>query len=184
MHIENCIIRFQAGDFDAFGEIYEEYVDQIFAFILRKTSDREIAEDLTSQVWMKAMKGLEKFSDKQGASFKSWIYRIANNSVIDHYRTQKEQLDIDKVDEIGISADLGKCIDDQDKLIEVKAFLGDLKPIEQEIVTLRVWDEMSYREIAEVTGKKEDNCKQIYKRTIEKIQANILMICLCIIVFL
>ena len=169
------------GDFDSFGELYEMYIDQIFAFVLRKTSQRELAEDITSQVWMKAMKWLEKFSEQEGASFKSWIYCIANNTIIDHYRSKKEQVDIDEIWEIWFSEDLAKCIDDKDKLQEVQWFLGGLKAIEQEIVVLRVWDELSYREIAQITGKKEDNCKQIYKRTLEKIQANLMLILLVII---
>lgn len=169
------------GDFDSFGELYERYIDQIFAFVLRKTSQRELAEDITSQVWMKAMKWLDSFSEKEWASFKSWIYRIANNAIIDYYRSKKQQVDLDEIGEIGFSHDLGKCIDDSDKLSQVQEFLKDLKPIEQEIITLRVWDELSYKEIAEITGKKEDNCKQIYKRTLEKVQANIMLLLLIII---
>lgn len=184
MHVEDCISRFQAWDFDAFGELYSEYIDQIFAYVFRKTSEKEIAEDLTSQVWMKAMKGLSSFSEKEGASFKSWIYTIAGNTVIDYYRTQKGQVGIEEIAEIGISEDIGKHIDNREKLHEVRTFLWHMKPLEQEIVILRLWDELSYKEIAEVVGKKEDNCKQIYKRTLEKIQANIILSCVLLILFL
>ena len=184
MQEREYILAFQNWDFDAFGEIYETYIDQIFVFVLRKTSDREVAEDLTSQVWMKAMKGLSNFSEQEGASFKSWIYRIAHNTVIDHYRVQRQQVDLDAIWEIGISVDIVKCIDDSNKLEEVRQFLWELKPIEKEIVLLRVWDELSYKEIAEITGKKEDNCKQIYKRSLEKIQANIILYLITLIFFL
>lgn len=184
VHIKKCIERYLSWDFEAFWEIYEEYIDQIFAFILRKTSDRECAEDLTSQVWIKTMRRLENYEEKEGASFASWLYSIANNTVIDYYRTQKGILDIDEVILRWVSEDLGQVIDDKEKLREVQDFLKDLKPIEEEVVVLRLWDELSYKEIAEVTGKKEDNCKQIYKRTIEKIQANLIVLCLSLIFFL
>ena len=182
MQTQDCITRFQEWDFDAFGELYAEYIDQIFTFIFRKTSQREIAEDLTSHVWMKAMKWLSNFSETEGASFKSWIYCIARNTVIDYYRTQKQETDIESIAEIGFSEDIWKHVDNQDKLKEVESFLSELKPIEREIVILRLWDELSYKEVAEVVGKKEDNCKQIYKRTLEKVQANI-QLCLTVLIF-
>ena len=61
MRDRKYISRFQNGDFEAFGVLYERYIDQIYAFIYRKTGEKEIAEDLTSQVWMKALKSLEFF---------------------------------------------------------------------------------------------------------------------------
>lgn len=178
------IIRFQDWDFDAFGKLYERYIDQIFGFVFRKTSDRAVAEDVTSQVWIKAMKGLQKFSHREWASFKSWIYRIAQNSVIDYYRSTQVEVDIEDIFELGFSLDMAQYIDNKDKLWEVQSFLSGLSPIEQEVVVLRVWDELSYKEIAELLGKKEDNCKQIYKRTMLKVHANIMMTCLMMVFFI
>jgi len=139
---------------------------------LRKVSEREIAEDISSEVWMKILKNTTKFLKKDGASFKSWIYTIANNAVIDYYRTKKEKVDIEEIGEVGFHNDFGKNLDDKEKLAQVQEFLEKLKPLEKEVVILRVWDDLSYREIGEITGKTEANCKQIFKRTLEKIQAN------------
>jgi len=61
MQDREYINRFQAGDYEAFGALYEKYIDQIFAFIYRKTSHREVAEDICSKVWTKALKSLEFF---------------------------------------------------------------------------------------------------------------------------
>lgn len=122
------------------------------------------------------MKGVDSFSEKEGASFKSWIYTIANNTIIDYYRTKKEQVDIEEIGELGFHSDFAKDFDNKEKLKEVQVFLSELKPIEREVVILRAWDDLSYREIGEITGKTEANCKQIFKRTIEKIQANITLL--------
>ncbi|NDK10162.1 RNA polymerase sigma factor [Candidatus Gracilibacteria bacterium] len=180
MQERDYITRYQNGDFSAFGSLYDLYIDQIFAYVLRKTSQREVAEDLTSQIWMKALKGIENFETQEGASFKSWIYTIAANMVIDYYRSAKEQVQLDDIAEMGISENIGSQIDNKDTLAKVLVFLKNLKPIEEEIVILKVWDELSYKEIAEITGKKEDNCKQIYKRTLEKIQANVSLLIILI----
>lgn len=176
MRDRKYIDRFQSGDFDAFGVLYDRYIDKIFAFIYRKTWEKELAEDLTSQVWMKALKSLEFFAEKENAGFKSWIYRIAQNTVIDHYRTAKTQLDLDSIYDEWISPNLAKYIDDKDTLQRVQQYLHHIKPIEREIVILRIWDDLSYKEIAEVCEKKEDSCKKIFSRALKKIQANILAI--------
>lgn len=183
MQEQDYILAFQKGSFDAFGNLYELYVDAIYAFILRKTGERELAEDLCSQVWMKAMKALERFETQEGASFKSWIYRIAQNTIIDYYRAKKEQVDIDEIAEIGFHENIAELIDNKDRLKQVELFLETLKPLEREIVILRVWDDLSYKEIAEITGKTQDNCKQIYKRSLEKIQANVTLLLLFMFFF-
>lgn len=175
MQDRKYIDRFQAGDFDAFGVLYEKYIDTIFAFVYRKTSDREVAEDITSQVWIKVLKSLEFFGEKENAGFKSWIYCIANNTVIDYYRTKKEYWDIEHIREIWISEAFADEIDDRDRLTDVLEYMNNLKTIEREIVTLRIWDDMSYKEIAKVVWKKPDNCKKILSRALAKIGANVAM---------
>lgn len=183
MRDREYIDRFQAGDFEAFGFLYERYIDNIFAFVYRKTSDKEIAEDLTSRVWMKALKSLEFFGQKDNANFKSWIYRIAQNTVIDYYRTRKENIDIDGIVEVGICDDFAKQIDNKDKLSKVTKYLCQLKPIEREIVTLRIWDDLSYKQIAWLVEKTEDNCKKIFSRALKKLQENIVMLLLILLIF-
>lgn len=173
MRDRKYISRFQNGDFEAFGILYERYIDQIFAFIYRKTGEKEIAEDLCSQVWMKALKSLEFFGEQENAGFKSWMYRIAHNTVIDYYRTTKTQLDLDSIYDIGISQNFVEQIDNTDTLQRVRQYLDTLKQIEKEIVILRVWDDLSYTDIAQICEKKEDNCKKIFSRALKKIQANI-----------
>lgn len=183
MQEQEYILAFQAWDFEAFGNLYEAYVDAIFAFVFRKTGEREVAEDLCSQIWMKAMKALERFETQEGASFKSWIYRIAHNTIIDYYRAKKEQVDIQEIAEIGFHENIAEMIDNKDRLKQVEMFLETLKPLEREIVILRVWDDLSYKEIADLTGKTQDNCKQIYKRSLDKIQANVTLLLLLMFFF-
>lgn len=183
MRDREYVTRFQAGDFEAFAALYEKYMDRIFAFVYRKTSQRETAEDLTSQVWMKALRGLEYFGENENANFKAWIYCIANNTVIDYYRTNKPEQDIDEIVEPGISEDFAKHIDDKDTLKAVREYLKQLKPLEQEIFVMRIWDDMSYKHIAKILWKSEDACKKSFSRTIKKVVANVSVLLLVIIFF-
>jgi len=173
MQDRKYVSAFQAGDYSGFESLYDKYIDVIFAFILRKTSDVQLAEDITSNVWIKVLKSLEFFGERDNANFKSWIYCIAQNTVIDHYRTQKEIVDLDSIAEPWISSDFAKIIDQKSKLKEVTDYMDTMKPIEREVVTLRIWDDLSYKHIAKILDKKEDACKKIFSRTLKKIKANI-----------
>jgi len=174
------ITLFQSGDYAGFERLYEKYIDVIFAFILRKTSDTQVAEDICSQVWIKVLKSLEFFGDKDNANFKSWVYCIAQNSVIDYYRTRKGDVDIDAIAEPGISNDFASMIDQKNKLEKVTEYMQTMKPTEREILTLRIWDDLSYKQIAKILSKKEDACKKSFSRGIKKITANISMLLLII----
>lgn len=183
MQDRNYVWAFQAWDYSGFESLYEKYVDLIFAFIYRKTSDRELAEDMTSQVWIKVLKSLEFFGEKDNANFKSWIYRIAQNTVIDHYRTRKEKIDIDAIAYPGISEDFAASIDNKKKLSQVVEYMWTLKAVEREVLALRIWDDLSYKHIARLIWKKEDTCKKIFSRGLEKIKANIVMLILIVMIF-
>lgn len=173
MQDRKYVNAFQAGDYSGFESLYEKYIDVIFAFILRKTSDYQLAEDICSQVWIKALKSLEFFWDIENANFKAWIYCIAQNTVIDYYRSQRDSIDIESIAEVWIQSDFANIIDQKAKLAEVLDYMATLQASEREIVTLRIWDDLSYKNIAKILDKKEDACKKSFSRALKKIQANI-----------
>lgn len=83
---------------EAFAPLYERYVDAIFGFCYRRTSDRELAADLTHQIFARVLTALPGFSDQAGAgSFRSWLFSIARNLVIDSHRTRKVTSSLDAV---------------------------------------------------------------------------------------
>lgn len=145
------IIRFQQGDFDAFGKLYERYIDKIYSYVVRKVSAPETAEDIVSQVWMKAMSSLEKFDvEAENMSFQAWIYRIAHNSLVDYYRTKKESVDIEEIIEPGVSEDFIARIDAKDQVKHIVSYIASLGNTEREICVLRLLDDLSYKEIAQL----------------------------------
>lgn len=162
---KEIVIQCQAGDFEQFGLLYDKYVGRIYDFIYYRTGHKETAEDLVSRTFMKALEGIKKFSIDQG-SFSSWLYAIARNSVIDHYRVNKDSSDLSRVFDLTSREDLEASQDIKGKLEEAIAYLEKLKPEQKEIILMRVWDGLSYKEIAEITGKSEDNCKMIFSRSI------------------
>ncbi len=135
------------------------------------THHKETAEDLTSNTFMKALTNIENF-DENKASFKTWLYTIARNTVIDHYRMQKETVDLEDAWGIHTGENIERDTDMQMKIESVQKYMEILSPAQREVVLLRVWGGHSFAEIAEITGKTEAACKMSFKRTMEKLRSD------------
>ena len=147
----SLVKQYQSGDIHAFGQIYDKYIDQVYKFILYKVSSKEIAEDLTSETFMKCMNALGKFEPRFESALKSWIYTIAYNLVKDFYASKKDDISVDEIFELSVEENFGKNLDNKDRVEEVKEFLKILKPDQREILLMRIWDDLSYKEIAQVS---------------------------------
>lgn len=158
--IERC----QKGDIAEFGKVYDSYINPIYTFVYYRTHHTQTAEDIVSTVFLKALKNISQYSPEQG-SFSSWLYRIARNTVIDHYRTSKTEVDIGDVWDLQTKEDIPKDVDTKNKLKEVAQYLEKLKPEQRDIVVMRLWDGLSYKEIAEIMNKSEASCKMAFSRT-------------------
>ena len=159
----------QAGNAEAFGILYDRYLDKIYRFIYYKTFNKETAEDLTSEVFHKALIKITSFDLDKG-SFSTWLYQIARNRVIDYYRTAKSVVPLEDVFDMGVDERTPETLDAVAKLGEVKEYLQTLSAKQREIITLRVWEEKSYREIAELLGGSEDSVKMAFSRIIKELR--------------
>lgn len=152
-----------------FGKLYDQHVKKIYEFIYFKTHHKETAEDLTANTFMKALNSIEKF-DKNKASFKTWLYSIARNTVIDHYRASHEPTVLEDAWGISSKENIERDTDMQMKIESVQEYMKQLKPEQREVILLRVWGGHSFAEIAEILGKSEAACKMSFKRSIEKLR--------------
>lgn len=172
--IIEALDRYRGGDLDAYGTIYTHFVRRVYDFCYYKTFDKVVAEDITSDVFMKGIKSLSSFRGTTEAELGSWLLRIAYNLIVDSSRAHRETVDMDDIAEIrGESPDHATVIDSKNKLEEVLGYLDTLEPLHKDILIMRIWDELSFTEIAAITGKSADNCKQIVSRTLKKIQDNV-----------
>ncbi len=95
---ELAIVRRAQHQPEAFAPLYERYVDAVFGYCYRRTSDREQAADLTHQIFAKTLTALPQFTERPGGgSFRSWLFSIARNLVIDTHRTRRETASLDAV---------------------------------------------------------------------------------------
>lgn len=177
---KELIEKIQSGDSSAFAELYDRYFEKIYKFIYYKTTHKENAEDLCSQTFTKALEKISDFKFTNTGTFSAWLYRIARNTVIDFYRTSPQQQDIDQTYNLYQEDDMENKISDKQNLDSIRDKLGSLKQEQREIIVMRVWDELSYKEISEIVGKSEASCKMSFSRGIKQLKNNLISIIILI----
>lgn len=168
------IKEYKQGKKENFALLYDKYIEKIYAFVYYKTHHKETAEDLVSQVFLKAFKNLDNFDISQG-TFQAWLYQIARNTVIDHYRTKKNDQVIDDVWDISSDDDMERDMDTRQKLIKIEKYISGLKSEQRDILIMKIWQGMTYKEIAGALGKSEASCKMMCSRTLKKLRADMPM---------
>ena len=153
-----------------FRPLYNRYYNQIFHFIYKRTVDEDLAADLCSQVFLKAMQKLDGYSFK-GVPFSAWLFRIAANEVAQHYRkTQKSR--VVSIEDHNLNHMLDEMETDdmapyRSVLIQSLEFL---KESDLEIVELRFFEQRPFKEVADILGITESNAKVRTYRVLERLK--------------
>jgi RNA polymerase sigma-70 factor (ECF subfamily) len=171
---KQLIERATRGETSAFGLLYDHYLPKIYRFIFVKTSRREEAEDLTHQVFLHAWQHIATYRDL-GYPFSSWLYRIARNAVIDHYRTKRITYAVEDVDPETFAEEenVTLAIDRQFAVDEILALLRTLKQEYQDVLIMRFVDDLSPKEIAQVMNKSEGAVKLIQHRALHQLRTKL-----------
>lgn len=166
--------RAKSGDKDAFGSLYDHYEPQIYRFVLLKISNKAEAEDLTHQVFLSAYENIGNYKES-GNPFSSWLYEIARNRVVDHYRLAKADLPLpDGNSEIfAVPAGLPDAIDQVFDLEKVKIALTSLRPEYQDVIIMRYVEELSLEETAANLEKSVGAVKLLQHRAINALRNNL-----------
>lgn len=164
------------------GEAYDEYFLKIYKFVFYRIHHKETAEDITSQTFLKAVDNFKNFNPEKG-TFQAWLYRIAQNTLMDHFRRNKQTLDIETVFELHGDEDVSKEASDKFSVAQIRDALKVLNPEQQQIVIMRLWDDLPYLEIATVLNKSEQNCRMIFSRSIAQLRKHVLAMATLILSF-
>lgn len=163
----------QADRLDQFDPLYTRHVEAVYRYLSRRTLDRAVAEDLTSITFLKALESIRSFDPSRGA-FLAWLYRIARNALIDYYRSHARRTEnIETVWDLPSEDVTSRAAEQSLDAKALHAALQTLKPASREIVLLRIWEGLSYAEIAEITGKTENNCKVMFSRALSELRTHL-----------
>lgn len=165
---EQALIERAKHDADAFGELYERYVDRIYNYIYYRTSDAHEAEDLTARVFYRALGHIEEY-DQRGAPFAAWLYRIAHNLVANWYRDRGRRKYV-RLDDLLTLAEKGlgphHQAEQNEEAQTLLKTIARLPAERQQLLILKFVDGLSNADIAKIMNRSEGAIKSLYHRTL------------------
>ncbi|HEV7899415.1 MAG TPA: ECF subfamily RNA polymerase sigma factor, BldN family [Planosporangium sp.] len=164
--------RAQAGDAEAFGLIYDRYFDTVFRFVYFRVGNRQLAEDLTADTFLRALKRIGSFT-WQGRDLGAWLVTIARNLVADHFKSGRYRLEITTGDvldaertESGPEGSPESAVVDHITNVALLKSVKQLNPEQQECIVLRFLQGFSVAETAQAMGKNEGAIKALQYRAV------------------
>ena len=156
------------GDKNAFGLLYERYVDRIYNYIYYRTGNQYDAEDLTARVFFRAMRHIENYTDR-GLPLSAWLYRIAHNLVANWHRdnSRKPELPLEEILLVRPNGDHPESVllqsEEQERLFKIIRNLPDNR---QQLLILKFVHHLPNAEIGHIMGRTEGAVKSLYHRTL------------------
>ncbi|MCB9798788.1 RNA polymerase sigma factor [Candidatus Nomurabacteria bacterium] len=149
---------------------YKKYRDKIYTYFLYRVNfDTPVAEDLTSDVFLKAFDARDSF--KEGSAFQSWIYAIAHNTLVSHYRKQGRFVSLEQIENVPDQQNLESLTDIQLETERLFILLERMPDNQRHLILLRHVDELSFKEISGLLGKSEGAIRTALSRAIGNLKA-------------
>jgi RNA polymerase sigma-70 factor, ECF subfamily len=164
---ERLLVEAAQKDPDRFAELYEENFECVYAFIARRVRDRAAAEDLTSEVFQKALAHLPTF-DYRGIPFAAWLLRIGANLIHDRWKDSAREV-VEDPPEVSVELD----VDELEERTRLYRLVERLPPDQQRVLVMRFAEGKSIREIAQELQRSEGAVKQLQFRGLETLRAQL-----------
>ncbi len=144
-------------------ELYNTYFHDVYLYMMSLSKNEEISEEITQETFFRAMKSLDKFEGK--SSIKTWLFSIARNLFINHIKKQKRFSDDELPADIpDVKSDFVEKIIDNSEAVSIHKILHDLEEPYKEVFSLRVFSELSFKQIADIFGKTESWARVTFHR--------------------
>ena len=166
----SLVQRAQAGDTEAFGELYDRYADMVYRYIVYRVPSSQLAEDLTSETFLRALRRIGSFT-WQGRDVGAWFVTIARNLIADHYKSGRYRLEL-VVEDVTDSAPEQTTDGPETSVLAhltstaLMAAVQQLNPEQQECIVLRFLQGFSVAETAQTMGKNEGAIKALQYRAV------------------
>ncbi|MBZ0284598.1 MAG: sigma-70 family RNA polymerase sigma factor [Anaerolineae bacterium] len=166
--------RAQRGENEAFAELYRANVQAIFRYVYHRVNDAQLAEDLTGDVFARALKGIADYRD-QGKPFVAWLYSIAHARVVDHYRRVERRPQESNLDDepIPVKSDMDAEIMRKQAAKVLKEAISRLTDEQQQVVILRFVEGYRIEAVAELMGKNANAIKALQHRALRALASRL-----------
>jgi RNA polymerase sigma-70 factor, ECF subfamily len=164
--LRDIVLRARAGESDAFGVLYDRYVDLVYRFVYYRVGTHALAEDLTSETFLRALRRMSVFT-WQGKDFGAWLVTIARNLVLDHYKSSRHRLEIctaDLLDDDRWEEGPERAVLESFTHRALLSAVRELGSEQRECLVLRFLHGLSVAETAEVMGKNTGAIKALQYR--------------------
>ncbi|MGO4905257.1 RNA polymerase sigma factor [Flavobacterium sp. W20_MBD1_R3] len=159
-HPDALLVKeYVAGNEDALAKLIERHESKIYGFIYSKIPDRDITKDIFQDTFIKVIKTLKSNSYNEEGKFLPWVMRISHNLVIDHYRKTKKMPMFRETEEFSIfsimsddSLTIENKIISEQVVMDLKKLIEELPVDQKEVLVMRMYQDMSFKEISETTG--------------------------------
>jgi RNA polymerase sigma-70 factor, ECF subfamily len=166
---EGQLVARAKTDPSAFGELYELHFQRMYRFVYSRVQDRAVAEDVTSEVFMKALRSIGRYQDT-GRPFSAWLYQIAVNAVADRYRSQRPTDDIDEQYHLSDGASLEETAARRDEIRRIWRLIEDLPDQQRTALILKFQEDMKIEDIAVAMGKSPGAVKLLVHRGVTRLR--------------
>jgi RNA polymerase sigma-70 factor (ECF subfamily) len=168
--LEKLVKQSQKGDAEAFALLYDHFITPIYRYIFFKVKKEDV-EDLTETLFLKAWENIKKYRKKKNTNFKSWIFRIAHNMVVDHYRLTREHSSLDtRIKETRRESNPVERADLTLNNDNLKEAIGKLKKSYQQVVILKFINDLSNEEISKTLKKSEGSVRILQFRALKALK--------------
>lgn len=156
-----------------FADLYDNYFESVYAYVSRRARERDEVEDLTSEVFRKALAGLPRFR-WTGAPFAAWLFRIASNLIADRAKRMAKEGNVPLDDKLAApSEQLQSSLEEVERRAHMFRMVGELAEDQRRVLVMRFAEEKSISEIANELGRSEGAVKQIQFRAIENLRTKV-----------
>lgn len=161
--------RLKRGDVGAGDEVFTYFSPLLYRFFLTRITHQAIAEDLTQDVFIKVISKIDTYDEEKG-NFPGWVWQIARNTLIDHYRDKKEITFADAGEGVEYIASAVEDVDQRMRVQNVMAVVRQLSEDEQELFALHYVSDVSYKEMSGILGRSESALRVAVHRLTNKVK--------------
>ena len=164
-----ALVAAAVDDPAAFGRLYDRFVQPVYRYVYGRVGDVHEAEDITSQTFIAAYESLGRYRER--GYFSAWLFRIARSKMNDHFRRSRREVGLDAAGQIAARDDALASVIQDEELRRIRSMIHTLDESDQDLIRLRYVADLTFGEMAELLGKREDAVKKSVYRLLARLKS-------------